>query len=243
MRSLNLSAKPKGQEVGMRPVEKGASPVQAYAAYADAIKHLEDRLGSYCSYCERRLETHLAVEHVLPKSLVPSAALLWSNFLLACVNCNSCKGDQPVNLPDYLWPHLDNTLQAFRYGPGGVISVDTSIPLPLQTKAEALRRLVGLDRLPGAPNPPTDKDRRWLSRQEVWALAERSQRGLAQADSSPLRQQISETALASGMFSIWWEVFAGDGDMRLRLIRQFVGTCPKSFDANGNLQPRPGGQL
>lgn len=227
----------------MRPVEKGTPPVPAYAAYADAIGDLEVRLGRYCSYCERRLETHLAVEHVQPKSLVPAAALEWSNFLLACINCNSCKADEPIYLPDYLWPDLDNTLRAFRYKVGGIVEVDTSILPSLQIKATELMRLVGLDRVPGTSTPPTSNDGRWNRRREVWLKATKAQQRLVLADSIGLREQIAETAQESGIFSIWWEVFAGDVDMRQRLRLAFAGTCPNSFDANGSLQGRPGGQL
>lgn len=54
----------------MRPVERGDAP-RIYRRYGDAIGDLEERLGTYCSYCERRLPVSLAVEHVVPKSLVP----------------------------------------------------------------------------------------------------------------------------------------------------------------------------
>jgi hypothetical protein len=189
------------------------------------------------------LETHLAVEHVQPKSSVPALVVSWQNFLLACGNCNSCKGDAPINLPDFLWPDLDNTLRAFRYTQGGVVEVDATISALLQTKASASRTLVGLDRVPGAAVPPTANDFRWNRRREVWLKAKKAQQRLAAANTVPLRQQIAETAQESGMFSIWWEVFASDQDMRQRIRHAFVGTCPNSFDATENLQARPGGQL
>ncbi len=227
----------------MRPVDKGASPVTAYKAYGDAISDLERRLGHYCSYCERRLETHLAVEHVQPKSLVPSLTLTWVNFLLACDNCNSCKSDSPINLPDYLWPDIDNTLRAFRYRKGGIIRVDTSISAQLQRKAKATLMLLGLDRVPGGRVPPTKNDMRWDRRRLTWDKAIRAKDRLGTADSIAFREQIVDTAQESGMFSIWWEVFTGDVDMRKRFRQAFVGTCSNSFDANENLQARNGGQL
>ncbi|MCW1941660.1 HNH endonuclease [Bacillus anthracis] len=75
-----------------------------------------DRIGSYCSYCERSLGGNVAVEHIQPKSLHKELALTWDNFLLACVNCNSIKSNQSINLEEYLWPDKDNTLLAFHYG-------------------------------------------------------------------------------------------------------------------------------
>lgn len=185
----------------MRPVEKGAAPAAAYANYAAALPDLEQRLGRYCSYCERYIATNLAVEHVQPKSLVPALALTWSNFLLACVNCNSCKGDTPVTVTDYLWPDNDNTLRAFEYRTGGVVALHSTLAAPVRAKAQASAALVGLDRVPGGAIPPTQSDLRWRT------------------------------------------VFAVDANMRSRLRAAFVGTCSNSFDASGNLQARPGGQL
>lgn len=227
----------------MRPVDKGTAPVATYANYAAALPDLEQRLGRYCSYCERYIATNLAVEHVQAKSLVPAMALTWSNFLLACVNCNSCKGDTPVTIADYLWPDSDNTLRAFEYSSGGVVAPRAALAAPLRAKAQASAALVGLDRVPGAAIPPTQSDLRWLKRFETWRKANDALRRLAQNDTVELREQIVDTALAIGLFSIWWTVFAVDGNMRSRLRAAFVGTCSNSFDANDNLQARPGGQL
>lgn len=85
----------------MRPLDKGAVPRAGDGAirfghYSDAHPHLVERLGDYCSYCERRLPASLAVEHVQPKSHVPELETSWDNFLLACTNCNSVKGSKPV---------------------------------------------------------------------------------------------------------------------------------------------------
>ena len=79
----------------MRPVTRGAGP-RAYTAYGQAIGDLEERLGIYCSYCERRVATNLAVEHIQPKGLdaYEMLAVRWDNFLLGCVNCNSTKKDK-----------------------------------------------------------------------------------------------------------------------------------------------------
>ncbi len=227
----------------MRPVDKGFAPTMTYADYADAAPDLAQRIGRYCSYCERYIATHLAVEHVQPKSLVPALALTWSNFLLACVNCNSCKGATPIAVLDYLWPDTDNTLQAFEYGAGGVVNPRSTLSAPLGAKARASASLVGLDRVPGGPVLPTHNDLRWLKRFETWRKANDALRRLAQNDTAELREQIVDTALATGLFSIWWTVFTADSNMRSRLRAAFVGTCPNSFDAGGNLQARPGGQL
>ena len=228
----------------MRPVDKGAAPA-IYARYQDAGPDLQARLGDYCSYCERQIETYLAVEHIQPKSLAPALRNSWSNFLLACVNCNSGKGDTPVNLPDYLWPDCDNTLRALEYQRGGLVSVNPALPGPLHPKAQAIIELTGLDKDPGNPNldrRPTDADRRWLRRQEAWQLASRDLQRLNNNDCAEVRELIVENALGRGMFSIWWTVFCGDADMKKRLRQAFLGTAPGCFDANEDCQPRPGGQ-
>jgi 5-methylcytosine-specific restriction endonuclease McrA len=89
----------------MRPIRRGSSPRQAdFTNYREALPDLVGRLGMYCSYCERRIPTQLAVEHIQPKGLPASQALQgrWENFLLACVNCNSIKKDKPVSLADLI---------------------------------------------------------------------------------------------------------------------------------------------
>lgn len=227
----------------LRPVEKGSAPT-IYSRYKDAGPDLCACLGDYCSYCERQIETNLAVEHVQPKSLVPSLQNIWGNFLLACVNCNSSKGNTPIALTDYLWPDVDNTLRAFVYVPGGIIRPHTALNVQLSSKAEETIQLIGLDRYPGNPGrTPTPSDRRWLKRQELWQIAERDRERLRNNNTLEVRELIVESAVARGMFSIWWTVFAGDVDMRRRLREAFRGTDVQSFDANENLQLRAGGQV
>lgn len=228
----------------MRPVSKGTAPAAAYADYRDAALDLIARIGRYCSYCERQIETHLAVEHIQPKSHVPTLRTSWTNFLLGCVNCNSCKGQDPVRLTDYFWPDCDNTIRAFEYTAAGLIVGHRTLSQADADKAAATISLVGLDRYPGSPaGSPTDADLRWHRRLEVWDLAKRCVARLAANNSIEVRELIVENALARGMFSIWWSVFAGDADMRRRLREAFVGTDPASFDAGENPVARPGGQL
>ena len=228
----------------MRPVDKGAPPTRTYTTYKDAAPELLARLGRYCSYCERRIETNLAVEHVQPKSGVPTLVLTWSNFLLACVNCNSCKGSTLITWDDYFWPDVDNTLRAFCYLSGGVVTLNPALDRTLKTKAVASLTLTGLDRYPSGPGPsPNLTDLRWLKRFETYEKAQCALGRLQSNDHIVLREQIVETAVETGLFSIWWSVFDGEVDMRRRLRDAFPGTHGPSFDANENLVPRAGGQL
>lgn len=229
----------------MRPVERGAAP-RAFNNYQDAGPELQARLGDYCSYCERQIETNLAVEHVQPKDPVPALRNEWTNFLLGCGNCNSSKGATPVNVADYLWPDIDNTLRAFEYGIGGLVRPSPHVPAAVQAKAQQSILLTGLDKDPGNPNVdrrPTSKDKRWRRRLEASQLAERSRQRLEENDTPQMREQIVETALGRGMFSIWYHTFVGDVDMRRRLRQAFVGTAPVCFDPNEDPLPRPGGQV
>ena len=108
----------------MRPIDRGGAPA-TYARYEDAKQDLVNRLGSYCSYCERRIATLLAVEHIQPKALPQYAHLEreWTNFLLSCVNCNSAKLTTPIELADYLLPDRDNTFLAYSYAITGMVEV------------------------------------------------------------------------------------------------------------------------
>lgn len=227
----------------MRPVDKGAPPT-AYAKYQDAAQDLKERLGDYCSYCERQIETNLAVEHVQPKLHVHALLTSWTNFLLACTNCNSCKGHTPINLADYVWPDADNTMRAFQYTRGGIVQANPALAAASAAKAWATIGLIGLDRDPGNPGrAPTSADDRWRRRLEAWQNAERCRSRLAVRDTIELRETIAEVATGRGEFSIWWTVFAHDVDMRKRLREAFVGTHGASFDANENPLPRAGGHL
>jgi uncharacterized protein (TIGR02646 family) len=229
----------------MRPVERGMSP-QAFSNYRDAYPYLVERMGDYCSYCERQIETHLAVEHVQPKDPVPALVNSWTNFLLGCVHCNSCKGATQVSVMDYLWPDTDNTLRAFEYGPGGSISSNPTLVPAIRAKADAMITLTGLDKDPGNPAPdrrPTESDKRWLKRKEAWDKAARCRDILALQDTAETRELIVDVAKGKGMFTIYWVQFSHDADMRKRFREAFVGTAPNCFDNAENAQPRLGGQI
>ena len=227
----------------MRPVDKGAAPA-VYAHYKDARVDLIGHLGDYCSYCERQIETHLAVEHIQPQGQCPRLRNSWGNFLLSCVNCNSSKGRRSVALHDYFWPDRDNTLRAFEYVNGGLVQPHANLVAADHVRARDTIALTGLDKFPGNPGrQPTDYDQRWLRRQEVWQMAKKDRDRLTDQDTTAMREQIVETAIAHGMFSIWWTVFDGDIDMRQRLRQAFIGTDGASFDINEIPVPRVGGQL
>ncbi|MBI3801048.1 MAG: HNH endonuclease, partial [Deltaproteobacteria bacterium] len=134
----------------MRPVRRGAAPQpDDFDPYNDAKPHLVSRLGLYCSYCERRIATNLAVEHIQPKDGPyghPHLIGRWENFLLACVNCNAAKQAKNVILANVLLPDRDNTLVVFSYLPDGTVQPTTALATALMGKASDTLALTGLDK-------------------------------------------------------------------------------------------------
>lgn len=237
----------------MRPVERGTWPQDPngnniqYSEYTQARGELIDRMGECCSYCEMHLDSSLAVEHVQPKkppgatAVIANLALSWDNFLLACTNCNSTKGNTPVNLPDYLWPDRDNTFRAFVYSAGGMVAPNPLLGNQLLIdKAKKTIELTGLDKHP--LNDPKASDRRWKNRRELWDIAELSMKNLLKCDTPEMRDQITMTATGYGYWSIWMTVFNCDQDMIDRFINAVPSTSKVCFDAHKQPVARAGGQ-
>lgn len=230
----------------MRPVTRGDAP-RTYRNYGDAIGDLENRLGIYCSYCERRLPVSLAVEHVSPKSLDPALELDWSNFLLGCTNCNSVKGDTPTSHDGFLWPDRDNTLQAFKYSEGGFVELADGLSGATLLMAKALMDIVGLDRHKARGWPrPAGRDKRWEQREATWKLATTWK--LRIADFSDNGRQhalplIRDLAAGYGFFSVWMSVFSDDPAICAVLITAFPGTASDCFDSNAKPITRPAGRI
>ena len=216
-----------------------------YSDYADARPALIDRIGMYCSYCERRISANLAVEHVLPKSLHPDLELEWSNFLLGCVNCNSTKGNREVDRNEILLPDQDNCFVAFEYDEMGRIGPAGNLSAGLNDKAERLLWLTGLDKLPDEFDDDALFEaamERWRQRIDVWNLAQLQKTDLESENTEALRRATERLAVQAGFFSIWMKVFEDDHDMRLRFISVFSGTSLDCFDPS-TTEPlaRPGG--
>lgn len=202
-----------------------------FSNYRDAFRYLVSRLGPYCSYCERWLAAQLAVEHIQPKKGAfghPNLVGRWENFLLACVNCNSTKGDKQVVLANLLLPDRDNTSVAFVFSADGKVGPAPGLTKPLDDIARDTLALTGLDK---RISVALDENGRQVAidrvsqRLETWAWAEAAK---VDVDADPgnraLKRATVRTALARGFFSIWMTVFDSDADMRIRLIEAFAGT-------------------
>jgi len=236
----------------MRPVIRGNCPQNRrgedvrFSEYANARGELIKRMGEYCSYCEMHHDTSLAVEHIQPKkppgvsSVLQARALDWNNFLLACSNCNSTKGNTDVILDDYLWPDRDNTFRALKYSEGGLVT--PALDGELGRKADNTIKLTGLDKHP--LNDSKASDRRWENRREKWDIAQRSKTNLENCDTPEMREQIVLSAIGHAYWSVWMTVFKDDADMLRRFIENFPGTDRSCFDAYNVYVPiaRAGGQ-
>ena len=113
----------------MKPVNKQSNR-RRYFPYDTAKPALLALLGEQCSYCERAgVPQDLHVEHIYPVNGHPSQSTRWDNFLIACNTCNTYKrlhigdGRQRSLLTRYLWPHTDNTANAFRYESTGQVTI------------------------------------------------------------------------------------------------------------------------
>ncbi|MEN8131596.1 MAG: HNH endonuclease [Pseudomonadota bacterium] len=216
----------------MRPVRRGSSPqADDFEPYTDAKPELISRLGGYCSYCERRIATNLAVEHIQPKKLAAYVHLegRWENFLLGCVNCNSTKSKKDVLLDHILLPDRDNTFLAFTYSPDGTVSCSPDADAHgITEKAQGTLALTGLDKRISAVLDENGKRvsiDRVSQRLETWAVAEESREDVNNhPGNDALRRGAVRTALGYGFFSIWLTVFKDDNDMCNRLIDAFPST-------------------
>lgn len=226
----------------MRPVLKGACPINEkgeeikFSKYTQSRRYLIDRIGEYCSYCERKIEVNLAVEHVKPKATNKELELSWDNFLLGCTNCNSTKGATEVDLINYLWPDIDNTYLAFEYDDSGIVKINKARPLEEQAKAQRLITLCGLDKV----QPKTDSvawkvasDRRFEHRLQAWIEAQEAVGNYEKA-SGILRTRMLPLILKivahQGFWSIWMCAFESFPEVQQGLVNNFIGTRKVFFD-------------
>lgn len=225
----------------MRPVDRGNAP-RVYTNYQDATQDLKNVMGSYCSYCERRIPTNLAVEHILPKDPALGFAHLrndWNNFLLACVNCNSAKLTTVINFNTHVLPDRDNTFECMEYLEVGL--VESKGAAGVRVMADNTIDLVNLNRF---DHPDWDEDvmfssmERFGQRIQAWVQAIEAREDYDNGQVNV--RSIAREAASCGFFSIWMKAFEGVPAVRLALINIFAGTATNCFDANGDsVTPRP----
>jgi uncharacterized protein (TIGR02646 family) len=212
----------------MRPVIRGQRPQRGgFDRYRKAFPELLSRLGPYCSYCERRIPTNLAIEHLEPKTLCSKLEGDWDNFLLACVNCNACKGSVAIDFSTLYFPDRDNTFIPFHYVEDGRVDVHSRLGKRETEIAKNTLALTGLDK---RPKNQTDENGKLVAtdriaqRAEAWSEAEDAKKDLAECPTDAMRRRIAKEAKAAGFFSIWMHVFSDDPDMRERFIQAYSGS-------------------
>ena len=216
----------------MRPVRRGDSPrIDNYSDYTDAKTELISRIGFYCSYCERKISTNLAVEHIEPKKGVygrPELKGSWTNFLLACVNCNSTKGDKQVVFDKLFFPDRDNTFFAFEYLADGRIVPAHSLNSQQEMIANTTLSLLGLDK----ELRESYDDRGNLiaqdragQRMQAWGIAESCLDDYLNNLNIPsVKKLIVQNMEATGFFSVWMTVFNDCQEMKKLFIAAISGT-------------------
>lgn len=212
----------------MRAVEKGNAP-SVYTHYGQARKDLTDAIGWYCSYCEMGIRHMIEVEHVIPIEN-GGDPLDWDNFLLACKYCNRTKWYRNLNRGGYLWPDRDNTDLAFEYNEATAIVPRTGTGVDIE--ATATIDLMGLDRYPGGPIPPTLADSRHIHRLDAWRVIKLSLANWQELPEPAMARQIGIAAGKTGFYSAWMTVFAGIDDVLDQIVASFTGTYTAS-DATG----------
>ncbi len=225
----------------MRPVERGEQPTDdtgkpiRFMKYQEASPYLKERLGRYCSYCEMHLPAGLHVEHIQPKYHHPQQKLDWNNFLLACVHCNSAKGNTNIIATEYYWPDQDNTFLAFEYGEEGSIR-----PNPKLTPEQQRLALKSLALFNLSQKTCPEKDPRLLQRREAWEIAKEAYTDL---QNGATIRTVKRLAQAKGFWSVWITVFQDNPEMLNLFIQAFPGTCQQCFDESGQAVKRFGGAI
>jgi uncharacterized protein (TIGR02646 family) len=229
----------------MRSVDKGGHPTRPdgepvrFADYQDAGPYLKARLGRYCSYCERFIASSLAVEHKLPKDegQWPELRLEWSNFLLACANCNSTKLNnpkKPLQVSDFPWPDVEDCFDMVTYRASGKVDAQQDLPLDQRVRIERLLDLLGLRK---QPKELSNTDDRYADRLRAWRLAEQSKADLTNRPSEEMQHQIVENAQGRGNFSVWMTVFTDHPLMQEAFAKAFPGTRWSKPSADHGSQP------
>jgi uncharacterized protein (TIGR02646 family) len=230
----------------MKPVTKGPPP-RRYSSYKDAKPDLIHQLGSHCSYCEVfGAPTFLDVEHIYPKHAHPRHKNDWDNFLIACPSCNSKKnshlgsGRQRGLTKRFLWPHLDNTLRAFRYFSDGRVVPAASLARSHRKLASNTIEMVGFMVSPAKARAYSARSIAYTGasiREEVWREVESIRTDYLDRPSASRARFFANHAAKRGYFSIWMEVFRDRPEFRRELISSFKAD-PACFGRNTQTVPK-----
>lgn len=219
----------------MKPVNKGKSPYSSISEYGEALPFLEKAIGSYCSYCGLPLVHVPEVEHIVSKSKNQSLQTNWDNLLLGCKYCNTRKSDMvdSKNVDSYLWPDVYNTALAFTYE-YGVPKINETALRQVDPTGSAFAKAKNLFNLVKLGNTT---DRRTRKRNEAYQNALIALRRWQRNKYDDMKDQIVDTAVYSGFFSVWTFVFFDEPEILNALIDAFPGTERTFFDIEGHPKP------
>lgn len=222
----------------MRPCKRGNTPEpQGFTQYRYAFDHLLNAIGKgysqgkpiaqYCSYCERVIVTNLAVEHIQPKDGPygrPDLENEWDNFLLACVNCNSTKGNKRVNFNELFLPDRDNTFLAFDYDINGVVTPRAGLTDKQKSLAQRTIDLVGLNAGISNNGTAVSKDKRNQRINAYLSAMDSLEDFQSNPNNEALKRATVKSMVTSGYFSIWMKVFVNYPEMKSKFIDAHNGT-------------------
>lgn len=226
----------------MRPVNKWTvgtnGVVQIYNPYGNAKQTLLDNFGNapfyYCNYCDRYIpKVNLEVEHIQCVSLYPQSEHLWSNFLLACKNCNLAKGDTDLIVGNVLLPQIQNTWNCFVINNDGTVSAN-NVNAAAYNRALRIIEILGLDRGDSHPNRQPQDDR-YDARRHVLILARRALMHYENGVQNYLEDIINQ-ATVNGFWYVWMKVFENHPIVQDELINNLNSTfieC-RTTDVNRN---------
>lgn len=217
----------------MRPVNKGEAPTQKFVKYQEAEPYLEERLGTYCSFCELPIKHVPEVEHIEAKAEGGSLTD-WDNLLLSCKYCNTRKSTKikKGEKGQCLWPDEDDTFHPYTYS-NGIPQINLEFLAGKDTvyskSAENLFALVNLGNIPS----PREKDRRFMERNEAYNNALISKDGWVRMKECDEKEIYLDLMIClaknTGFFSTWMEVFKDDETVKYALIKGFRGTRESIF--------------
>lgn len=214
----------------MRPIIKwkvGEHGVFAeYNPYSDAKLKLLENFGNepyyHCSYCDRVIPgVNLEVEHIQPVVLRPDLEYSWSNFLIACKNCNLAKLSQNVAPGNILLPQFQNTWNCFTINNDGTVTADGSNTLAYNRAVNTVL-LLGLDRGYNHQDRQPQDDR-YNVRQHVLILAKRALKHYENGIPDYMTD-IVHSAITNGFWYVWMKVFEAHPEVQDELIAAFNNT-------------------
>ncbi|BDS11616.1 HNH endonuclease signature motif containing protein [Aureispira anguillae] len=240
----------------MRPIERGNIPrddndqIITVSNHRQWRKHLIDRIGKYCSYCEMALYDSPQVEHVIAQNIDSSRNLDWDNLVLACGPCNRTKSNTPCPPETHYLPDIHNTYLAFGHYLGN--NTKTGEPAAYITTKSSSHSLMQIDKAINTINlcglnkdtssdVRTACDFRWKYRLEAITSAllwkQKWDDWGSHSHSQDFINLLCDAALGKGFFSIWFYIFEAEPSIKKSLIEAFPNTALDCFDSSNDYNP------